>query len=158
MLKKELTTGAGEEAHVLMTVGQHFYEKGDMDVYYAGWSNDSGGYGKVDKVPYWKTPGVDRVLKGIFCTWTFDSYPNSTSIEKEAHEKDYMGAIIIEINGAKVGCNLDGPNLTTRTAGDPFNLKGSVGKVIPIRFTPPPNRISIRKSSRYLPALERRAW
>lgn len=157
MLKKELTTGAGEEAHVLMTVGQHFYEQGDMDVYYAGWSNDSGGYGKVDKVPYWKTPGVDRILKGIFCTWMFDSYPNNTSIEKEFGERDYMGAITIEINGAKVACDLDGPNLTARADGDPFNLKGSVGKVIPIRFTPP-YRISIRKSSRHLPALKRRAW
>lgn len=142
MLKKELTTGAGEEAHVLMTVGQHFYEQGDMDVYYAGWSNDSGGYGKVDKVPYWKTPGVDRILKGIFCTWMFDSYPNSTSIEKEFGERDYMGAITIEINGAKVACDLDGLNLTARADGDPFNLKGSVGKVIPIRFTPPLQDIS----------------
>lgn len=154
MLKKEMVAKTADEGHVLMTVEQVFRPVGDMDVYYAGW--DKGNFGNVNRIPYWKTTGSDRVLKALFCSWQFDSVPNKTTV-KRFEEREYTGPIEIEINGAKVSCNFD-VTQTVIIDGDPFNLKGSVGKVIPIRFTPPPYRISLRKSSRYLPALERRAW
>lgn len=138
MLKKEMVAKTADEGHVLMTVEQVFRPVGDMDVYYAGW--DKGDFGNVNRIPYWKTAGSDRVLKALFCSWQFDSVPNKT-IVKRFEEREYTGPIEIEINGAKVSCNFD-VTQTVRIDGDPFSLKGSVGKVIPIRFTPPLQDIS----------------
>lgn len=138
MLKKEMVAKTADEGHVLMTVEQVFRPVGDMDVYYAGW--DEGDFGNVNRIPYWKTTGSDRVLKALFCSWQFDSVPNKTTV-KRFEEREYTGPIEIEINGAKVSCNFD-VTQTVIIDGDPFNLKGSVGKVIPIRFTPPLQDIS----------------
>lgn len=145
MLNKELMmTSCGPEAHVLMTVEEVFDPVGDMDRYHAGWIE--GECGSVNRIPYWKTGGENRILKGISCYWDFDLEPYETQVQKE-RERDYMGsAIEIEINGVKVSCNLEGTTQTVHIDGDPFNLKGSIGKTININFTPP-RRLHLESTS-----------
>ena len=154
MLNKELIASTSEEAHVLMTVKKFNASVGDMDRFYVGWSD--GEFGKVNRIPFWKTEGVDRILKGIYGVIFFEDPISETIVEKQ-HDRDFMGAITISINGGTASFNLDGASTSSSVDGDPFDLTRSVNDVLSIRFTPP-YRISIRKSSRYLPALERRAW
>ena len=154
MLKKELVAGTSEEAHVLMTVEEFNASVGDMDRFYVGWSD--GEFGKVNRIPFWKTEGVDRILKGIYGVMFFGDSVSQTVVEKQ-RDRDFMGAITISINGGTASFNLDGANTSASVDGDPFDLTRSVGDVLSIRFTPP-YWISIRKSSRYLPALSGRAW
>lgn len=139
MLKKEMVVKQADAGHMQMTVEKIFKPVGDMDQYHAGWSE--GSFGSVNTTPYWKTGGANRMLKSIYCTWQFDSLPASTTVKKEK-DRDYMGSLEIEINGTKVACNIDGITQTVSIEGDPFNLYGSIGKTVSVKFTSPQTGIT----------------
>lgn len=134
MLNKELIASTSEEAHVLMTVKKFNASVGDMDRFYVGWSD--GEFGKVNRIPFWKTEGVDRILKGIYGVIFFEDPISETIVEKQ-HDRDFMGAITISINGGTASFNLDGASTSSSVDGDPFDLTRSVNDVLSIRFTPP---------------------
>lgn len=136
---QRLLMAGGETPHVLMTVGRDTAPVygDDLDIVYKGWIRDQ--LGKMNRIPFWKTVGVDRVLKAIY----IESNPSIilTIVEKDAGENDYMGDITISINGVSRSYNLDFRQTTSTHGGDIFDLENSVGKVLPVMFDPPPTDI-----------------
>lgn len=90
------------------------------------------------------------------------SLQNETGEPMPEHSKSITLRIKLSTGEVIEGVNLHWDEFSTSTLyGYSYSIlikKEYVGKLIGIEFDPPPYRISVRKSSRYLPALERRAW
>lgn len=70
------------------------------------------------------------------------------------HSNDRSYTFVVYVSGYGDAGITSGESIS----GDPFRFTVKVGQTVYLTFDPPPYRISLRKSSRYLPALERRAW
>ena len=142
-----ITVAFKQDYHVVITVG--YYKA--MSVYSYGYSTKlSKPFGSIDRIPYWNSPDV-RLIE---LTSTFLGSDKKFSKDLFFTNKNH-GLSAMVVNGKSMRVydtefqSTDSPPLV-----DP-SLEG---REVLIKFTPPPYRISIRKSSRYLPALERRAW
>lgn len=147
MLNKELLMGASNEQRPVMVTVASFVDTGDHTN--IGYSRQYFHIGEVDPLPYWVSEGTESLyLKYLLAasagkgTYPFQQYGDSTP---------FTGFIARSDTG-KAAAFIKG------YAQEYLFTEDDVGKTIPVYFTPPPYRISVRKSSRYLPALERRAW
>lgn len=113
-----------------------------------GWaSTGSVPFGSISRVPVW---GDSRLtyLFGVITTNPYTSCGFSGKIPE--------GGISIRRLDTGYEIKTEGSVESSKDPGTLFT-KADKDKTVPLVFDPPPYRISIRKSSRYLPALERRA-
>lgn len=140
--KKILVGGAGEEApHVKLKVGS-------LTILY-GWSSVANvPYGSISRVPVWEGIRLTDISSFIVAP-TYTTCAFSGKIPK--------GGISIRRLDTGYEIKTKGGVESSKVPGSLFT-QADTDKTVPLVFDPPSYRISIRKSSRYLHALERRAW
>lgn len=153
MLNKEaLTRLNAPQYHFKFRVGNDPSHDWDR-----GWVKETkGAYPAVGEalspIPYWIEPNnyLER------CSST----PSSTGFRSKATRSPQITNRIIcrDETGAEIYRDFSyGYCFDYYSAYTSF-LRDMLGQVVYVTFDPPPYRISLRKSSRYLPALKRRAW
>lgn len=165
MLNKELLLSSEEpfKPHIVMTVGSRGLYYGFRGAVFVGTS-----FGSIDKCPYWTIPGlasfrlIELVTQHAASPFTMINLQNETGESMPEHLKSITLRIKLSTGEVIEGVNLSWDEFNTSCLYgwkyNEFIKKEYLGKLIGIEFSPPPYRISLRKSSRYLPALERRAW
>lgn len=139
MLNKELLMrNTGGQQPVALTVGSY---RISGPYFYYGY--DRGRIGALAPVPFWDNNAHLSTLR-------YDNQNNRTTCAAT----DRSVTLTVYISGYQDSPISSGESIS----GDPFRFTGKVGQTVYLTFDPPPYRISLRKSSRYLPALERRAW
>lgn len=139
MLNKELLMrNTGGQQPVALTVGRY---RISGPYFYYGY--DRGYIGALAPVPFWDNNAHLSTLR-------YDNQNNRTTCAAT----DRSVNLTVYISGYQDSPISSGESIS----GDPFRFTVKVGQTVYLTFAPPPYRISLRKSSRYLPALERRAW
>lgn len=141
MLNKEtlLMRNTGGQQPVALTVGSY---RISGPYFYYGY--DRGHIGALAPVPFW-----DNNVR--LSTLRYDNQNKHTTCAAT----DRSITITVYVSGYQDSPIRSGESLF----GDVFRLREKVGQTVYLTFDPPPPyRVSLRKSSRYLPALERRAW
>lgn len=140
--KKILVGGAGEEApHVKLKVGSLTF------IY--GWTSMGDiPYGSISRVPVWEGIRLTNISAFIATNSPYTECSFSGKIPEDG----------ISIRRLDTGYEIktEGSVESSKVPGALFT-RADKDKEILLVFTPP-YRISLRKSRRYLPALERRAW
>ena len=175
MLKKGSLLSKGEQRNfIYLTIGN----PSGYDNY--GYRNDpfyiEYKTGAIDRIPYWEWEGADGIFRKWYLTEFYAISGNNycymtlrcdNSPERGMNAKNNLKIIasVSLVEGEtlsyyyynyyydSIHINYSSPSRVTVPA-----MKKALGSTVKVTFTPPPYRISIRKSSRYLPALERRAW
>ena len=138
MLNKELhMRNTGGQQPVALTVGSY---RISGPYFYYGY--DRGRIGALAPVPFWDNNAHLSTLR-------YDNQNNRTTCAAT----DRSVNLTVYISGYQDSPISSGESIS----GDPFRFTVKVGQTVYLTFDPP-YRISIRKSSRYLPALKRRAW
>lgn len=148
MLNKEtlLMRNTGGQQPVALTVGSY---RISGPYFYYGY--DRGHIGALAPVPFWgnsAAPFGDNNVR--LSTLRYDNQNNRTTCAAT----DRIFNLTVYISGYQDSPISSGESIS----GDPFRFTVKVGQTVYLTFAPPPYRISLRKSSRYLPALKRRAW
>lgn len=139
MLNKELLMrNTGGQQPVALTVGSY---RISGPYFYYGY--DRGRIGALAPVPFWDNNAHLSTLR-------YDNQNNRTTCAAT----DRSVNLTVYISGYQDSPISSGESIS----GDPFRFTVKVGQTVYLTFAPPPYRISIRKSSRYLPGLKRRAW
>lgn len=139
---------AFEDMRVVLTCGRVVGESG-----IPGYNHIDGTVGSLNRVPYWESR--DKYLSQFFARWDWHTKFHLGSNINRTQECSFK---TIYVNGQPF--TLSGGGGTQRSYHNEGNNKLGLrdGMVITLIFDPPPYWIPVRKSSRYLPALERRAW
>lgn len=153
MLNKEaLTRLNAPQYHFKFRVGNDPSHDWDR-----GWVKETkGGYPAVGEalspIPYWIEP--DNYLERCSST------PSSTGFRSKATRSPQITNRIIcrDETGAEIYRDSSYGYCFDYYSRYTSFLRDMLGQVVYVTFDPPPYRISLRKSSRYLPALKRRAW
>lgn len=138
-----------QDYHVVITVG---YLSNKTFSYY-GYSKlkTEFSFGSIDRIPYWNNSG--EYLTSLMSRFFTDSL-KFTSDSSTTKSPSGLSAMVVNGKSLKKG---SGGFQSANTPPSLFDASVK-GKEVRIKFDPPPYRISLRKSSRYLPALKRRAW
>ena len=136
MLNKELLMGAKQgQRKVQLTIGAFTFPTGKAYGY-----NRADNVGSLDALPWWSSE-IEAMNFLVYYTMfkrTSFKAPNGVTVFVEGYPQSISSDSWLD--------------------GDPYSMDGEIGGVRYLTFDPPPYRISLRKSSRYLPALKRRAW
>lgn len=136
MLNKELLMGAKQgQRKVQLTIGVFTLPTGQVYGY-----NRADNVGSLDALPWWSSEAEAMNFLAYYHMFKKTGFkaPNGVTVFVEGYPQSISSDSWLN--------------------GDPYSMDGEIGGIRYLTFDPPPYRISIRKSSRYLPALERRAW
>lgn len=174
MLKKDSLLSKGEQRNfIYLTIGN----PSGYTIY--GYSNDPSYIyrktGAIDRIPYWEWEGADGIFRkwylaefyandgNNYCYMTL-RYDNPPEGDMNAKNNLEIIASVSLVEGEMLSyhyynyyydssrIDYSAPTRVTVPA-----MKKALGSTVKVTFTPP-RRLPIRKASRYLPALERRAW
>ena len=141
------------EYHVIMTVG---YSSPSRQHHY-GYQKDS--FGSLSRIPYWNNiTATIYVLEGkgrsssTFSTNIFWIYDVNNAPKRDMRINGFLFPKGQEMSNVS-------PSYITYNSSEGASLFwGKTGQQVALIFDPPPYRLSLIKSIRYLPALGRRAW
>ena len=138
--KEDIPTG-----HILLTVGNAFELFTDVYGYSRQQNAIAGNYGRVNKVPYWRTRGYDSLVELSYVPAYENVSGNLTSPKTNVimectdslTRAPQRFMVTVFINEGSHTWMFDGSETNGWASGDPFNLSGSVGKTLSVTFDPP---------------------
>ena len=138
MLNKRLLIASAkkkEQRKVKLTIGVFTLPTGQVFGY-----NRANNVGSLDALPWWSSEAEAMNFLAYYHMFKKTGFkaPNGVTVFVEGYPQSISSDSWLN--------------------GDPYSMNAEIGGIRYLTFDPPPYRISIRKSSRYLPALERRAW